>query len=61
MYVCICHNVTEKDIHKAVKQGVCSMKMLSECMQVSNQCGCCANHAGKVLEEAIHQTGKSLC
>ena len=57
MYVCICHTVTEKDIHQAVKQGVCSMKMLSDSMQVSKQCGCCANHAGKVLEEAMYQNG----
>ena len=54
MYVCICHAVTEKDIQGAVKQGVCSMKMLSEFMPVSNQCGCCDDHARKVLEEAIN-------
>jgi bacterioferritin-associated ferredoxin len=54
MYVCICHNITEKDIHQAVKQGVSSLKMLSESMQVSKECGCCADHAAKVLDEAMH-------
>jgi bacterioferritin-associated ferredoxin len=54
MYVCICHAVTEKDIQKAVKQGICSMEGLSENMAVSTRCGCCADHAHKVLTEAIN-------
>jgi bacterioferritin-associated ferredoxin len=60
VYVCICHGVTEKDIEQAVKQGVCSMKMLSESMQVSTQCGCCAEQAHQVLEEAMFKTKRSL-
>lgn len=54
MYVCICHAVTEKDIHKAVKQGICSMKMLSEAMAVSSQCGSCNAYACQVLQEALN-------
>jgi bacterioferritin-associated ferredoxin len=53
MYVCICNAVTEKDIHQAVKQGISSLEMLSELTSVSLQCGCCKNHACKVLQEAI--------
>jgi bacterioferritin-associated ferredoxin len=55
MYVCICNTVTEKDIQQAVKQGVSSLEMLSENMQVSNDCGCCADHASKVLAAAINE------
>lgn len=53
MYVCICNAVTEKDIHQAVKQGISSLETLSELTSVSLQCGCCKNHASKVLQEAM--------
>jgi bacterioferritin-associated ferredoxin len=53
MYVCICNGVTDKDIQNAVKQGISSMKMLSELTSISRQCGCCKTHAHKVLQEAI--------
>jgi bacterioferritin-associated ferredoxin len=56
MYVCICHAVTEKDIQKAVKQGICSMESLSENMAVSTRCGCCASHAHQVLTEALNSS-----
>ena len=53
MYVCICTAITEKDIHKAVGEGVSSIEKLSETTSVSKHCGCCAEHAGKVIEEAL--------
>ncbi len=54
MYVCICHGITDKDIQEAPKQGICSMKMLRESMQVGNQCGCCQDYANQILQEAIN-------
>ncbi|MBE9221635.1 (2Fe-2S)-binding protein [Cyanobacterium stanieri LEGE 03274] len=53
MYVCICNAVTEKDIHKAVKQGVSSIEQLSEQTSVSLRCGSCQSRACKVLETAL--------
>jgi bacterioferritin-associated ferredoxin len=52
MYICICQGITEKDIQNAVKEGICSMERLSESTGVSTQCGCCADHAHKTLEDA---------
>ncbi len=53
MYVCICNAITEKDIHKAVEEGISTLEKLSEVTSVSKHCGCCADHASKVLQEVI--------
>lgn len=52
MYVCICRQVTDRDIHKAVAQGACRMRDLREQLGVSTQCGKCAGCANVVLKEA---------
>lgn len=61
MYVCICNAVTEKDIHKAVNQGVSSPQMLSELLSIATQCGCCSEHADRVLEEAFYEQKTVNC
>ncbi len=53
MYVCICNAVTEKDIHRAVKQGVSSLDQLSEVTAVSLRCGSCQKKACQALETAL--------
>ena len=53
MYVCICTAITEKDIHTAVGEGVCSLEKLSETTSISKHCGCCTDHASKVIEKAL--------
>jgi bacterioferritin-associated ferredoxin len=52
MYVCICQQVTDRDIHQAVAQGACHMRDLRELLGVSSQCGKCAGFAKSVLQEA---------
>jgi bacterioferritin-associated ferredoxin len=49
MYVCICHNVTEKDIKRAVKDGAESMACLQEKLAVSTSCGQCHDRARECL------------
>jgi bacterioferritin-associated ferredoxin len=53
MYVCLCQVVTEKDIRKAVDQGISSMEMLANVTKVGTQCGCCADHAHEVFQAAV--------
>lgn len=53
MYICICDEVTERDIYQAVKQGVSSFEQLSEVISVSSVCGCCKTYADQVIQEAI--------
>jgi bacterioferritin-associated ferredoxin len=54
MYVCICNAITEKDIHKAVEEGIFTLEKLSEATSVSKHCGSCTDHACKVLQEAMN-------
>ncbi|ODU07870.1 MAG: (2Fe-2S)-binding protein [Thiobacillus sp. SCN 64-35] len=58
MYVCLCHNVTDSDIHRLVRtEGVCTVRQLGvrqlgEHLGVATQCGKCAKCAKEVLREA---------
>lgn len=64
MYVCLCHNVTDSDIHRLVRDhGVCNVRQLGEHLGVARQCGKCARCAKEVLREARQNlaTGASSC
>ncbi len=49
MYVCICHGVTEKDLHKAAKQGARSLQDVKQMTGCATGCGSCADMALEVL------------
>lgn len=53
MYVCICNNVTERDIHQAVSAGARSLECLERELAVSTCCGQCRCFADEVLNEAL--------
>jgi len=53
MYVCICNNVTEKDIQRAVRDGACSMSCLQERLNVATCCGECHGAARDCLEDVL--------
>ena len=56
MYVCLCHNVTDKDIRRLVHtEGVTSMRELREQLGVATQCGKCSSCAKEVLHEAVSE------
>lgn len=56
MYVCLCRNVTDKDIRQLVHtEGVTSMRELRAHLGVSTQCGKCAHCAKEVLQEAVSE------
>ena len=57
MYVCICNNVTESDIHQAVNNGAYSLDCLARELAVSTCCGQCRCFADDVLHEALHAAG----
>ena len=59
MYICICHAVTDSDIHKAVKSGVSSFRNLSSATDCGTQCGCCVAQARVVMDEALAEMGSS--
>lgn len=53
MYVCLCHAVTESNIHHAVLRGACSLRDLRNELKVATQCGRCATCAKTCLNQAL--------
>lgn len=51
MYVCICNQVTDKDILKAVENGANSLKDLANELKVASCCGRCATCAKGLLQQ----------
>ncbi|CAA6816147.1 MAG: (2Fe-2S)-binding protein [uncultured Thiotrichaceae bacterium] len=52
MYVCICNAVTDREIKKAVKQGVNTFDQVRDQLGVASCCGQCESHAREVINEA---------
>jgi bacterioferritin-associated ferredoxin len=52
MYVCVCHAVTERQIHDAARSGVACLHELSQRTGCGTGCGCCRELAEQVLHEA---------
>lgn len=55
MYVCICNKVTDKQIHQAAQNGVCSIDSLCDKLNVASCCGKCRQCAKQVLHEALFE------
>lgn len=59
MYVCLCKNVTEKQICSAVSQGHCSMRALCKELGVAGQCGKCAKDTQQLLRQ-VQKTAQPM-
>ena len=55
MYVCVCKAVTDSQIRDAVERGCCRMRDLRDELDVTTQCGRCANACREVMDEALQQ------
>jgi len=53
MFVCICNQVTDKQIRRAAQEGVCSIEGLSNELNVGTCCGKCKGCAKQVLRDAL--------
>ncbi len=53
MYVCICHAVTDEQIHDAVAEGVDDLHAIQTHLGAATGCGTCAEYAQKVIDEAL--------
>ena len=54
MYICICKNVTDGQIRKAVREkGVNSMRRLRRELGACDQCGKCAPEARQVMLQCL--------
>jgi bacterioferritin-associated ferredoxin len=53
MFVCICANVTERQIKQAARDGASSVGDLGARLGVGAGCGCCRDMAQAVLDDAL--------
>ncbi len=55
MIVCVCNNVSEREIAQAVQMGVQSMPELRRDLGVGTCCGKCVSCARRVLHQAVRE------
>jgi bacterioferritin-associated ferredoxin len=56
MIVCVCNNISDREIRQAVDLGLSSMEELSRDLGVATCCGQCADCAKQVLSAHIEAT-----
>ncbi|GMR16254.1 MAG: hypothetical protein BMS9Abin31_0573 [Gammaproteobacteria bacterium] len=59
MFVCICNQVTDKQIRQGVEDGIRSIESLSAELNVGTCCGKCKSCAKKILHEAIQENAST--
>jgi bacterioferritin-associated ferredoxin len=52
MIVCLCHRVSERDIHVEVAAGTRCFEVLQDETRVASSCGCCHDCAREVFDDA---------
>jgi bacterioferritin-associated ferredoxin len=57
MIVCVCNNISDREIRQAVDLGVASMDELRRDLGVATCCGKCATYAEEVLNTHLEATG----
>jgi bacterioferritin-associated ferredoxin len=53
MIVCVCNNISDREIRQAVELGISSMAELHEQLGVGTCCGKCVDYAREVLDEHL--------
>jgi bacterioferritin-associated ferredoxin len=61
MIVCLCHRITDRDIHRAVASGVHCFEVLQDDTRVASSCGCCHDCAREVFDAAVAQPQPAAC
>ena len=56
MIVCVCNNISDREIRQAVDLGLSSMAELRRDLGVGTCCGKCASCAKQVLNEHLERT-----
>jgi bacterioferritin-associated ferredoxin len=53
MIVCVCNNISDREIREAVELGIDSMADLYKQLGVGTVCGTCVSYARQVMNEHI--------
>jgi bacterioferritin-associated ferredoxin len=59
MIVCLCHRVSDRDIHREVACGTRCFEVLQDRTRVASSCGSCHDCAREVFNGACEQGGRS--
>jgi bacterioferritin-associated ferredoxin len=60
MIVCVCNNISDREIRQAVDLGVSSIDELRRDLGVATCCGKCATYAEEVLTMHLETTGTTV-
>lgn len=60
MYICVCHAVTDKHIQSAVQDGCCSLREVSQCLNVGKTCGRCVPAAREVIHDTLGELARDI-
>jgi bacterioferritin-associated ferredoxin len=60
MIVCVCNNISDREIQQVVGLGVSSMEELRDDLGVATCCGQCFSCAKDVLDEALQAEGTPM-
>ncbi|MEF7614687.1 (2Fe-2S)-binding protein [Aquincola sp. MAHUQ-54] len=52
MIVCLCHRISDRDIQRAVREGVDDFETLQDDTCLARNCGCCEECARQVFDDA---------
>jgi len=53
MIVCVCNNISDREIRQAVDLGISSIPELHRQLGVGTMCGTCVSYARQVLNEHL--------
>ncbi|MDQ2987812.1 MAG: (2Fe-2S)-binding protein [Pseudomonadota bacterium] len=56
MIVCVCNNISDREIRQAVDLGLSSMDELRRDLGIATCCGKCAEYAEQVFNEHVERT-----
>ena len=56
MIVCLCHRVSDRDIHREVATGTHCFEVLQDTTRVASSCGSCHDCAREVFDSACART-----
>lgn len=56
MIVCVCNNISDREIRQAVDLGLTSLDELRRDLGIATCCGQCAHYAGQVLDAHLAQS-----
>ncbi|MFK7731286.1 MAG: bacterioferritin-associated ferredoxin [Pseudomonadales bacterium] len=59
MIICVCNNISDRQIRDVIDRGACSMADIQAQLPVSSQCGTCFESAEQVLFECLRSAKRN--